>query len=290
MRRKFLLFCIIAYMFVFAGCDFKNLSERFMQTESAGNYDYRDMYLNNDTADLTDKDLEAFNEASRIYSLYMEDCTSDYEKALAAHDYIVKNCTYNKVAIDNGTLYDDDFSAYGVLLKKMAVCEGYAKAFKLLMDIAGIECIIVTGTVGESNTPHAWNMVKLDNEWYHIDVTYDDPYPETKQVVYLYFGITDEIIEKDHTWNINTTPEAKSDEYDYVKNNCIMYGSESELKNIVNESNTIKATYVSFIWTGEEMISEEAWKEALKDTDITNISYYCIGISERHMYIVNFTY
>lgn len=290
MKRRYLIYFIAVCIFIFAGCDIKNLSERFAETEDTSEYDYRSMYLNNDSGDLTDKDLEAFNEASRIYSLYMEDCSSDYEKVLAAHDYIVKCCTYNKSAIDNNTLSDDDFHPYGVFVKEKAVCEGYARAFKLLMDIAGIECIMVTGTVGEENTSHAWNMVKLDDRWYHIDVTFDDPYPETKEVVYLYFNVTDEILRKDHTWNINTTPEAESDKFDYIKNNYTIYRSESDIKNIIAESNTDRATYVSYIWSGDEMISEDVWKEAIKDTDITNLSYSCIGVSGRRMYMVNFIY
>ena len=203
---KYTIAILAVSVLLLSGCNLT--TNRFDKENSDKEYDYREMYLNNDTMDLTDKDLEAFNEATRIYNLYIKSCDNDFKKAVAAHDYIIRNCIYNVEAIDNDELTDDDFSEYGVFVKGRAVCEGYAKAYKMLMDIADIDCIIVTGTVGENDISHAWNMIKLDNSWYHVDVTYDDPNPETKEIVYLYMNITDEIIEKDHKWNKKNTPEA----------------------------------------------------------------------------------
>lgn len=288
--KKYLIYVVCLWAFLLAGCDFENLSERFAESSEYGDYDYREMYLNNDSKDLTDKDLEVFNTASRIYSLYIESCDSDYEKVLAAHDYIIKNCTYNKEAIDNDTLVDDDFHPYGVFVKEKAVCEGYARAFKMLMDIAGIDCIMVTGTVGEDNTSHAWNMVKLENDWYHVDVTFDDPYPETQEIVYLYLNVTDEIIAKDHTWNRNVTPEAHADKFDYVKINSQQYGTEDEIQELVRQCSENKTTYISFVWTKQDMITDDLWRNALKGTNITNLSYSCLGVDGRRMYMVSFTY
>ena len=66
----------------------------------------------------------------------------------------------------------------GALIKNKVVCEGYAKAFKYLLDSLKIECILVSGTAinssGESES-HMWNYVKLDDKWYAVDVTWDDP-------------------------------------------------------------------------------------------------------------------
>ena len=59
-----------------------------------------------------------------------------------------------------------------------AVCEGYARAFKYIMDGLGIPCVLVSGTATNSSgltESHAWNYVYLNYQWYAIDVTWDDP-------------------------------------------------------------------------------------------------------------------
>lgn len=279
---------LVISVLLLSGCNLT--TNRFDKENSDKEYDYRKMYLNNDTMDLTDKDLEAFNEATRIYNLYIKSCDNDFKKAVAAHDYIIRNCIYNVEAIDNDELTDDDFSEYGVFVKGRAVCEGYAKAYKMLMDIADIDCIIVTGTVGENDISHAWNMIKLDNSWYHVDVTYDDPNPETKEIVYLYMNITDEIIEKDHKWNKNNTPEANDTKYDYVKINKSFCNSIEEIEEIIKKCDKDKKTNISFIWSGEDEIEEAVWKRALKNTEISNLSFSCFGVDGRRLYIIKLIY
>ena len=285
---KYTIVILAVSVLLLSGCNLT--TNRFDKENSDKEYDYREMYLNNDTMDLTDKDLEAFNEATRIYNLYIKSCDNDFKKAVAAHDYIIRNCIYNVEAIDNDELTDDDFSEYGVFVKGRAVCEGYAKAYKMLMDIADIDCIIVTGTVGENDISHAWNMIKLDNSWYHVDVTYDDPNPETKEIVYLYMNITDEIIEKDHKWNKNNTPEANDTKYDYVKINKSFCNSTEEIEEIIKKCDKDKKTNISFIWSGEDEIEEAVWKRALKNTEISNLSFSCFGVDGRRLYIIKLIY
>lgn len=289
--KKLLMVICLVVTVLLSGCDMSNLTDRFSRdTDNSGEYDYREMYLNNDTKDLKGRELEVFNAASRVYSIYMEDCTNDYDKVVAAHDYIVENCVYNKDAIDSDTLSDDDFEPYGVFIKGVAVCEGYAEAFKLLMDIAGIECNIVIGTVGEEETLHAWNMVKLDGDWYHVDVTFDDPYPETAEIVYLYLNVTDDILSKDHSWDKSETPEANSDEYEYIKrsgNECTSIG---ELKVLLDQCDREGSGYVSFVWTGEGMISDDIWQQVLRNTDIAGLTYSYLGADYRRLYMVNLEY
>lgn len=99
---------------------------------------------------------------------------SDVEKAIALHDYIVLNCEYDYDRLNSENseeLPASSYSAYGVLVERTAVCQGYALAYKYLLQEAGIECYYVSS--GEMN--HAWNMVKLDGSYYHVDTTWDDP-------------------------------------------------------------------------------------------------------------------
>lgn len=87
---------------------------------------------------------------------------SEYDRVYAAHEYIRSLVNYN----NNDTYLKH--TAYGALVNGEAVCEGYAKAYKLLLNAMGIECDVVI------NSEHAWNVVCLDGEWYMVDVTNDD--------------------------------------------------------------------------------------------------------------------
>ncbi len=115
-----------------------------------------------------------------ILSTVITDGMTDYDKIKALHDYIALNCAYD---ISQSQPYIH--SPYGVIVKKLAVCEGYAEAYKLLLERCGIECKIIYGTAAEN---HEWNAVLLDGEWYAVDVTWDDPVPTLKDgVIYTYF-------------------------------------------------------------------------------------------------------
>ena len=105
---------------------------------------------------------------------------TDLEKIVAAHDWLVLNCQYDPyVASGNrnyttadGTTYTNDrlvYTSYGAFVEGNSVCQGYALAFKALMNRADVPCFFVNGE------GHAWNMVELDGAWYYVDVTWDDP-------------------------------------------------------------------------------------------------------------------
>ncbi|MBQ5318384.1 MAG: hypothetical protein J6K17_04765 [Oscillospiraceae bacterium] len=117
----------------------------------------------------------------------------DYEKLKYFHDYLILNCETDKSYAFSDTVY-------GALVENKALCEGYSKAFAYLCNLAGIENTIVTG---ETYVPHMWNMVKLDGNWYHVDVTWDKPDDQLHKmfpdiILYQYFMVTDAVIENTH--------------------------------------------------------------------------------------------
>lgn len=88
-----------------------------------------------------------------------------YEEVKFAYDYLINNATYDYQERDNSGSNQRAHSAYGALIDKLCVCDGYSEAFYLLMEAYGIPCNIVV------NENHAWNEVMLDGKWYLIDVT-----------------------------------------------------------------------------------------------------------------------
>lgn len=98
---------------------------------------------------------------------------SDYEKIREVHNWLIENVEY-----DTNLEAVEPYSVSGALTEGKAVCEGYARSFKYLLDGLGIPCVLVSGTATNSNgqtESHAWNYVQLDGKWYAVDVTWDDP-------------------------------------------------------------------------------------------------------------------
>ena len=98
---------------------------------------------------------------------------SNYEKIREVHNWLIDNIEY-----DLNLESEEPYSISGALTEGKAVCEGYARSFKYIMDELNIPCVLVSGTGTNSNgetESHAWNYVQLDGKWYAIDVTWDDP-------------------------------------------------------------------------------------------------------------------
>lgn len=70
----------------------------------------------------------------------------------------------------NGVTYEYAHNAWGILLKKKGMCQGYSDAFLLLCHMAGVEAVAVTGSINQS-IAHVWNAVCLEGSWYYVDTT-----------------------------------------------------------------------------------------------------------------------
>lgn len=126
---------------------------------------------------------------------------NDHQRVKAIHDYVVRLLKYD-VDLAN-------YTAYEGLKTGEAVCQGYTLLTYKLLKEAGISGLIAEGTA--KGQAHAWNLVKLDGRWYHLDTTWDDPLPDVpNQVRYDYYLRTDEQMRKDHKWTskypASTTP------------------------------------------------------------------------------------
>ena len=119
--------------------------------------------------------IKAISKVENIKNNLINQLTSDndYNKVLKIHNTLI-----NSIEYDSDSNKNTSHNIYGTLVNKKAVCEGYAKAFKYLLDSLNIESILVSGTgtnsSGDSES-HMWNYVKLNENWYGVDVTWDDP-------------------------------------------------------------------------------------------------------------------
>lgn len=114
-----------------------------------------------------------FEEVENILS-FISPSMSDVEKALSVHEYFKLNYSYGSECspLEKNYIFEQSeaYTAYGIMVNKIGVCEAYTEAYQYIMEKLDIPCIKVTSTAMD----HAWNMVCIDGKWYHVDVTWDD--------------------------------------------------------------------------------------------------------------------
>jgi len=152
---------------------------------------------------------------ARVDEIVAEIITPDMtalDMQLAINNFLIEYATYDFAALENAELnnflfvdpeYYDSFTAYGILINGVGVCSGYADAFTLIADRAGLESKIVTGFL-QGSLPHAWNRVYIDGEWLTLDVTNNDNefFPNA------FFNLSDieaaTILTEDDQWILNS--------------------------------------------------------------------------------------
>ncbi|EOV9526002.1 MULTISPECIES: transglutaminase domain-containing protein [Bacillus cereus group] len=148
-------------------------------------------------------------QAKAIVNTIIKAGMDEHEKVKAIHDYVVKHVSYD-------TSYQA-YTAYEALANRSAVCQGYTLLTYQLMQQAGIQTRFVTGK--GNGQAHAWNLVKIEGKWYHLDTTFDDPVPDKAgRVTYSYYNMTDEQMSKDHEWDRSKYPAATTNYYDELIN------------------------------------------------------------------------
>lgn len=227
------------------------------------------------------KDKTAFNKAVKKALDQTSWASTDLEKILALHNYLTLHCEYDYESYQKllaGETYDKVcHSAYGALVNGTPVCSGYALAYKYLLNQLGIECYYVTS----DSMNHAWNMIKLDGKYYHIDVTWDDPVTDKFGYSrYDYFLISDKTIadstHEHKDWVISTSGTALNltatsttyEDYawigirsDIVKYNNNWYYTDYTKRAIIKNSNlaseSTESTFYSLssYWTNEYLDS-----------------------------------
>lgn len=197
---------------------------------------------------------------------------TEYDAEIIVHNYIVKKCEY---VIDSSNCNN----LYGCLVEGKANCEGYSASFSYLLRQIGIESTQVIGEVPYKDevVGHSWNLVKIDGDYYYVDICWDDlaDIPEYNDIDYhfAFFNITyDEIlelrnVEKNLTY-LGELPKATSTTLNYYKKSELYATSLEEASQIIKEKLPITiSTNESFFVL--KCNSKETYDELLEN--ITNI-------------------
>ncbi len=202
------------------------------------------LYTDGETTDDFDDEMNITTVASRslinqkIYELQsateqiinsIPDDISDAFKEKMLHDYVVNLVKYDYSAVDYNEYWTilniHAYDIYGALIKKLAVCEGYTKLFQFLCYNVGINCTQVFGEA--ENSLHVWNIVQIENEWYHTDLTWADA---DGYICYSFYNLTTEQISKDHkiTNDDLVMPECTSTQNSFM-NLFVIYVEDTRL-------------------------------------------------------------
>lgn len=193
--------------------------------------------------------------AKNILIEIVDDTMTDFEKALAIHDYIVNNVSYDTYGLN--TVSISQYLGYfhyieSALLYNLGVCDAYSKTFALLCGMEEIPCIIIDG-LARSNDPtsgHAWNKIYLDHDgdgtadWFAVDCTYDDAKSGDYEYLYHeYFLIPDSYLSaRAEDENTNYPPATKPEGF---YSNYIFDGAFS----VKIDSNTAAQQFKNYMLT-----------------------------------------
>lgn len=184
---------------------------------------------------------------------------SEWEKERYIHDFICENVRYDKLKKP----YSHEI--IGPLGQGVGVCEGIAKSVKILCDVLGVWCIIaISGNNPEKNIKyrHAWNIVRIDGNYYHLDVTFDNTLGRGEMVRYDYFNLGDGHIFRDHEPVIYRVPVCSEEGNFYYKEKKLSFTKLEEVEKRAEQAAKKGRTFL-FHWRGG-YLTREVLKEILE--------------------------
>ena len=193
---------------------------------------------------------------------------SEKEKEQFVHDFICENVRYDKLK----KAYSHEI--IGPLGQGVGVCEGIAKAVKILCDALGIWCMIAVSEANpEKNIKYrqAWNIVRIGGKYYHLDVTFDNSLSSEHGIRYDYFNLSDAQIFRDHEPVIWHVPACEDGDHTYYREKKVSFTKYEEVQKRAAQA-AKKGKTLTFHWRGGyltkevlneliRMIQEEAQKK-----------------------------
>ncbi len=181
----------------------------------------RAAYASGDASGLSEKDAAILERCREALEACVTPGMTAFEKELGLHYWLIEQCEYDESVHNPWSPQgrEENTNPYGVLIGGYGICLGYATTFQLLMDLSGVECITVVGASSGSTGDHAWNMVRLEGEWYCVDPTWNDPVGDLShtgkavlwQIHHRYFNVTSDYMRQtNHQWDYLNVPEASA--------------------------------------------------------------------------------
>ena len=150
------------------------------------------------------------SKVKEIIANLITDNMSDRDKIKVIHDYLIENTKYDSNRSDYNIITYESNTAYGLLFEGYAICSGYSDAMQLFLNKFNIPNIKI------ASKNHIWNLVYIEDNWYHLDLTWDDPVSNggRKNLTHDYFLISSQELQdmnvEDHSYDFSVYSEAKT--------------------------------------------------------------------------------
>ena len=209
-----------------------------------------DAYKSGNADSLNEQDQETLQMAKEALDNIIKAEMTPFEKEEAVYQWMCKNIKYDDGSmsvIPTAGEYCD--RPYGVLKNKKAICVGYATTFRLFMEMLDIPCKVVHDT----ELSHSWDLIKLDDDWYHVDLTFDNN--DGGGGSYRNFNMTDTMAQRNgHEWEMADYPAANGYTYLIANQKKEKIKDEMAVIDKIKEMSDKKTTYASLDF--EKEISE----------------------------------
>jgi hypothetical protein len=187
------------------------------------------------TADLTNAQLDDLirqvdDRATAIAQAISSQTAVPWQQLQLLHDRLVSGIAYDT----SGNVETNQ--VISALLDGKTLCQGYARSYQLVAEKLGFDVLLISGET--DGIGHVWDLVKLAGQYYHVDVTHDDPTPDagaTAPVEHVHFLRSDQAMQVTHTWTHADYPACPTDGAQYYRENGLTAASRSELKSKINQ-------------------------------------------------------
>lgn len=167
-----------------------------------------DAYKSGDTSKLSESDKETLEMADKILKKVIKDDMTDFDKEVAVYKWMTKNITNGSgmMTVVPKTS-QENARPHGVLKYHNAVCVGYATTFRLFMQMLGIDCMVIHN----NELYHSWDLVKIEDGWYHVDV-----YSDAGTTNYANFNQCDSMRGSEQSWDTEYFPKAETLKFNWA--------------------------------------------------------------------------
>lgn len=241
------------------------------------------------------KQVSVATEANNIVNSVIKDGMTDEEKVMALWTYMEEHTEYDTAALEyaeaNGfqdiSGFEDSFTSYGIMCKKVGVCQSYAYCYKILLSLCDVPCITLTGYMDQT-LPHAWNAVYLNGAWRWMDVTNNSTNSGVPYMMYQTSStyadkanyVVDDFFELNTNLNMIDNTDNSMDWY--VENNCYAT-SQSDIIKMVTD-NYDKFSDYACVKSEYEPVFDDAFMIELAK------SLYSKGVAEDEIYNLRMGY
>lgn len=175
-----------------------------------------------------------------------------YDKILTVYQYYVDHFNYAPVSAVSDIKFHTVAAPF---IYREAVCEGFAFSFAHIMNRIGIPCGIVAGEsfLNGMNGSHVWNIIKIDNYFYHLDVTWDICTKDKGKPFFDYFLLDDQLVSRDHRWSDFSIPVCLDSSKEFYAYNHLVCYNEQEIVELLKRQLLARKYHIGFRYLGADV-------------------------------------